>query len=205
MLDSFRLFLALGLSLSLFVGAISTGSVEGINGLGSPYAIHFPWVPNGATLSGLGPFYGTVTIQNLEAEEIVLYYKATDEGDLGNLSTYESAPVDALGAVTLSAATIGVPSPGAGVVALAHIAGEEENNIQVLDEEPTLARIAGVQKQAATVAPLADARTSAAHQTVGGYTGLTEWEIGKRSCCRSSRPTTAGTQSSASPTSKWAR
>jgi hypothetical protein len=163
----FRLFLALGLSLSLFAGTMATGSA--VNGPAGPTSIYFPWVPNNTPLGSLGPFYGTVTIQNLESEEVTVYYKATDDGELDDLNEFDDLVLDGRASVTLSAEDLGVPAGGSGVIVRAET---------VDGEDPAV--IAGVQKQAAPVAPavpVLEATTSAAHHTVGGYTGLTDWDI----------------------------
>jgi hypothetical protein len=153
-----RLCLALGLSLGFLAGSVTTGSAEG-----GPYSVYFPWVPNGAMLDDMGPFYGTVTIQNLEPEPVKVTIIV---GWFNGPDTKHDVP--AWGSITLSASEIGVPAPGSAVLAWSHMENGDNG------------RIAGVQKQSAPVAPDTagmEARTSAAHTTVDGYTGLAEYEL----------------------------
>jgi hypothetical protein len=167
------MLLALGLLLGLMAGAFGTGSATSHDG---PTWIFFPWVPNGNMLGTSGPFHGSVTIQNLENQAVTVYYQTTDNGVFVNLLAWKSFVLPAFGSRSLNAEELGVPAGGSGVMVTART---------VVGSDP--ARVAGVQEQAAPEPldteelPIAlglEARTSAAHQTVGGYTGLTDQEIG---------------------------
>jgi hypothetical protein len=70
-------------------------------------------------LDGIGPFTGAVRFQHLEDAEITLYYTSTHDGDLSNLTTFQTVSLPSSGSVTLSAEQIGVPAPGSGVIATA--------------------------------------------------------------------------------------
>jgi hypothetical protein len=75
---AFRLFLGLGLTLNLFVVTLGPSRAESLEG---PTTLYFPWVPNGINLGELGPSFGTVTMQNLESEDITVYYESSLDGD----------------------------------------------------------------------------------------------------------------------------
>ncbi|HLI51885.1 MAG TPA: hypothetical protein VKU87_08815, partial [Thermomicrobiaceae bacterium] len=81
--------------------------------------IFFPWVPNGETVDKTGPWYGSVTIQNVENSPIQLTFGPT----AGGLSAVtQTAIVNAHAAYTFSAADIfGASSTvaGGGVAATA--------------------------------------------------------------------------------------
>jgi hypothetical protein len=166
--------LSLALAAGVFVGAMVFGSAEEPEA-DEGHIVVFPWVPNGSTIEDPredfgdnGPFFGTVTIQNLEDEEIDIYYAATDGLDFEDLTEWTTTSLDPYESVTVSAGLAGVEAPGGGVI----VAGFMEGTT----DEP--ARIAGVQKQASDVAPTINARTSDVHDTVGGYTGLLGHELG---------------------------
>lgn len=168
----------LALTAGVFAGTMILGSAQETNGVSSPASdiMVFPWVPNGAMIQDdredfgdSGPYYGTVTIQNLESERIDIFYTSTaeDDYDSDDLGTWESEKLGANRSVTLSASDLGVEAPGSGVL----VAGRKE-----LTTDP--ARIAAVQKQTSAVAPLDNARTDGTHQIVGGYTGLQNRQVG---------------------------
>ncbi|TVR76707.1 MAG: hypothetical protein EA415_00840 [Sphaerobacteraceae bacterium] len=136
----------------------------------------FPWVPNGAMIEDgradfgdTGPYFGTVTIQNLESERIDIFYTSTasDDYDSEDVSTWESQKLGANRTVTLSASDLDVPDPGSGVLVAGRIEGTTNP-----------ARIAAVQKQASDVTPLENAQTGSQHKIVGGYTGLPGHQVG---------------------------
>lgn len=72
----FNLLIALSLAVGLLAGAIVTTGAQGSfaipHGDRAPGAF-FPWVPNGADLDGTGPFFGTLTVQNLSDEPMNVY------------------------------------------------------------------------------------------------------------------------------------
>jgi hypothetical protein len=164
-----RVTLILALALGLFTGTVTIGSADVPEG---PFEVYFPWVPNGSVISdprgfgNSGPYYGTVTIQNLEDQTITLGVKRVSAGQLDNFGSYMHMVLGSRGSATFSASQLGVGSPGGGVIAKAVIIGSDEP-----------ARIAGVQKQSAPVVQADVARTGALHTIVDGYTGLTEHQV----------------------------
>jgi hypothetical protein len=130
-----------------------------------PHFVSFPWVPYGSMLGDLGPFYGAVTIQNLEIVPVTVKIFA-DPG-----SFVVDRALDGEGSITISAWEIGVEAPGSAVVAYA------------IHSDGSLARIAGSMKQSAPIPPdnfQPLARTSSAHTIVDGYSGYTELQTGKQ-------------------------
>jgi hypothetical protein len=123
--------------------------------------IIFPWLPNGAMLGTMGPFYGAITVQNLEGS--IAYLSVQADG-----LPPKTRVLPANGSLSMSAQEIGVPAPGAAVWVWARKADD------------SLARIAAVAKLSAPVPPEVpnlESRTSSAHQVVDGYTGLTEDDV----------------------------
>jgi hypothetical protein len=230
-----HVLLALGLVLSLFVGVLGSASAEHAGspvGDASSAHVYFPWVPNGSEIDGTGPWYGTVTLQNLENRAVSLdVYRGVGlaTGPTGGWTLAETIVLAANGSITLSAATLGVPEPGAPVKVLGwldrggpvgdelqcwviHDDGTHQNITGLLGGLPgdaivhcaeiaaqmpgvvdsyilkvhrgearpaRFARIAGVQKQVSPL-PSFDAKTSAAHVIVDGYTGLNGAQIDTR-------------------------
>ena len=172
-------FVALALTAGVFAGTMVPGSALDVDvPVESPDSdvMIFPWVPNGAMIEDdradfgdTGPYYGTVTIQNLESQRIDIFYTSTasDDFDSEDVSTWESKKLGANRTVTLSASDLDVPDPGSGVLVAARFEGTMDP-----------ARIAAVQKQASDVAPLDNAQTDGTHKIVGGYTGLPEHQVG---------------------------
>jgi hypothetical protein len=198
------MMLATGLVLSMFAGVAGTaGAFHGEDEVYNPGGYYvddcepddssseahafFPWVPNGADdMEGMGPFYGTITVQNLQQGDVeVDLFTGTGTPDENwdfagtlNLSANESQ--------TQSAATLGVPSgEGASVIAIGFDAGdrpeleeddEDSDNEGECDNEGEYARIAGVAKNVNPVAG-PNAKTTTAHSIVDGYSALTGDQI----------------------------
>jgi hypothetical protein len=170
-----RVFLILGLVLSLLVVAIGPASASKQPPDGVP-RLYLPWIPTGAVIDdprgfpSSGPYYGTVTVQNLEDEEIILYYKATADpenfSDLANFHTTLVGP-RASRTIAIPQLQLAADVDGTGVV----LAARKSAN------PASIARIAAVQKQAAPVAIDVDAKTHAGHMTVGGYSALVPFDI----------------------------
>jgi hypothetical protein len=151
--------LALTLCLSLVAGAVDLASAD--EHLPYSKTVIFPWLPNGAMLGTMGPFYGAITVQNLEES---IAYLSVQAGALPP----KTRVLPANGSLSMRAQEIGVPAPGAAVWVWARKADD------------SLARIAAVAKLSAPVppdVPNLESRTSAAHQVVDGYTGLTEDDV----------------------------
>jgi hypothetical protein len=150
-----HLFLALGLAMSIFAGIAVPGSANEP----FPQAMYFPWVPNGSMLGTMGPFYGAVTVQNLEGVAVTLYFRSWTS------ATPTPRPLIPYASYTLSADELGVPAPGAAV------------NFWTVKEDNSSGRLAATLKLTSPVAPQVpafEARTSNAHVTVDGHTGMSE-------------------------------
>lgn len=152
-------------------------------------AIYFPWVPNGDNTDGTGPWYGSITVQNIDVEadnravriwafdtwtirQIAL--ERDEEGEPYSLSdaledpavpSFDLAPS---ASVTLSAGTLGLPEPGSTVAVFA--AYKDDLNTEG-EAEIGPPRIAGVQKQAAP-SPMLNGSTSDVHHAVDGYSAI---------------------------------
>lgn len=118
-------------------------------------------------LGDMGPFYGAVTVQNLSGVAAIdLYFYA---GLGANDQAYEDpevvANVQPNASVTLTADQIGVPASGSSVHVFGYTVDGDFN-----------APIAGSVKN---VSPMqsSNAKTSAAHITVDGYTGMTDAQV----------------------------
>ena len=113
-----NLVVALGLVTGLLVGAVGSVGAAGNNGTGGPIngnpvpfdmtgsALYFAFVPNGAVINGVGPFFGTVTVQNVEDVPINI--------TLSNTSgvAQQTAPLNPHASKTFSAASLNIPSTG---------------------------------------------------------------------------------------------
>ena len=100
---------ALGLVVGLMAGVVGSASADTSPAGTASQWIYFPWVPNGEMMDNAGPWYGTVTIQNLENYRVIitLYDEA---GGTTNTTTLEPNA-----SKTMSADQLGVASPGGAV------------------------------------------------------------------------------------------
>ena len=98
-----NLTLALGLVTGLFVGALGSASAETPIGSNNEW-LFFPWVPNGEILDGDGPWYGTVTVQNLENYRINIQFGDTAGMEVDGLAT----TLEAHASKTFSAEQLGI-------------------------------------------------------------------------------------------------
>lgn len=159
-----NIILAMGLVIGAFAGTLVTGSADehGNNQMNGSTELYVPWVPNGAMLDDLreeidpsGPYYGSITVQNLEDETITVNYEVLSTGtvDQFQLENWETGTltVDDLFSVD-----------------------DEVDGSGVVLTTSNDARIAVVQKQASGSAPSDEARTSSEAGTVGGYTAMSE-------------------------------
>jgi hypothetical protein len=116
---SLSILLAMGLVLSLLVGALGTASAQpngddnDINGDEATSQVFFPWVANGSDADGTGPYYGTITLQNVHPGPNVLSIYVTDEDNGWVLA--DTIALQRFGSITLSADQLGVPEPGGAV------------------------------------------------------------------------------------------
>jgi outer membrane protein assembly factor BamB len=158
------MLLTMGLVMGAFAGTIGTA---GANDLEASEGVFLPWVPNGEMLDSMGPFYGTVTVQNLSSVAAIdLYFYA---GVGSSSDAYEDpevvANVQPNASVTLSAEQIGVDSPGGSV----HVFGYTV-------EGGFDAPIAGSVKNVSPIAS-SDGKTNSGHITMDGYTGMTDEQV----------------------------
>jgi hypothetical protein len=159
--------------------------------------IAYPFLPYGETIDGHGPWYGSVTIQNVESSDVRIWVLADAGFDVERaLGTYVLPPN---GSITLSAAALGLEEAGSPLV----VAGMYR---AVWDAPPELREdvinemcdvsLSGVQDAPGWVAtckpsiagiarivapePLSGAsgsRTSAAHISVDGYNAIPAQDI----------------------------
>ena len=180
----------MGLTLGLIVGALGMASAQNIvaiqvpSGEGAPGA-YFPWVANGSDLDGMGPFYGVVTVQNLSGEaRDLFFFPGEGENDHAYGHPYIVANVQENASVTVSAGSLDLPSPGGSVRVHSFPVGtgydSDEREILLdeaeVDQNNVLAPIAGTVKNVSPV-PSSSGKTSAAHVTVDGYSGLSTEQV----------------------------
>jgi len=109
-----NLTFALGLVIGLMAGVVGSASAADTSPSGtSNQWIYFPYVPNGAQIGTpqTGPWYGTITIQNVESFRVNIAFGQTAAGINNNLST----TLEAHASKTFTADQLGIASPGAGV------------------------------------------------------------------------------------------
>lgn len=196
---SLSMMLAMGLALSVFVGALAIGSAQEEQVPAGGTGAYFPWVPYGAELNDMGPFYGAVTVQNLEDDAHDLYFFAgAGEDDHAYGDPYVVANVQGNASVTVNAGSLDLDEPGAPVrvhsvetdSGIAWDSDENEftglpvdddatddiDNPVVVDAVDVFGNVAGTVKNVSPM-PSQNAQTSSAHVTVDGYSGLTEEQV----------------------------
>lgn len=158
--------LRLPLVLSLVLVAVFSGGQIVNTRAATPYDVYFPWVANGVTIDdprgfdSLGPFYGSITIQNPTEFTLVVEYVAMTTGEVDEVT------LDELESTTLGAGDLGVPAgTGSGVVLRA-------KNLQ-----DHLMPIAAVLKQSSPNPLEPNAISTSSHVTSAGYTGLRDQDI----------------------------
>ena len=168
-------------SLCLFgISALAASPAAGNDTPGS-LSLYFPWTPTGSMIvdqtgfTDQGPFYGSITIHNLETESVSLRYMITGEGDdISDESSYSSTLMPPQGGRTFTMQQFvietGFEGDATGVVMY---------GVKSAGGGP--ARISGVQLQAAAVPIDVDSKTSDAFLTVGGYSGLRSTQLGGES------------------------
>jgi hypothetical protein len=197
------MMLAMGLALSVFVGALAIGSAQEEEVPDAGAGAYFPWVPNGSTLDGMGPFYGAVTVQNVQTGEALdpvdLYFFAgVGENDQAWSDPVVVANVQRAASVTLNASDLNVPEPGSsvrviGINANSGVSWDSDNNeftglpvddAETTDEENPVFQdlddvsvpIVGTVKNVSPL-PSESGKTSSAHTTVSGYSGFTQEQV----------------------------
>lgn len=179
---------ALGLMIFLCAG-LDTASAQDDPPLFD--AIYFPWVPNGDQITDAGPWYGSITVQNIDAEanNLGIRFWVFDERTINQIALERDAEgdpytlddaladpdvprfdLDANASTTLSATTLGLPEPGSAVAVFAVYKDELEPGSDLEPEHPSPV-IAGFQKQSAA-RPMAAATTTDAHRSVDGYSAI---------------------------------
>jgi hypothetical protein len=136
----------------------------------SPTCLVFPWVPLNAKIEDprgfpdSGPFFGVITLQNLESSATTVYISPTDVCQSQSLDGLLSFNIPAHGSLTLQPAQIGIEpgNNGGGIVVIARDADDPD--------EP--ARIAGAQRQSSPSGLEYNRYSTSAHQSVSGYSAL---------------------------------
>jgi hypothetical protein len=163
---------ALVLVASAFAVALTPAGADTPKYSGTEW-VFFPWVPNGETLSGTGPWYATVTIQNLEDETITVNTHATAGGS-SNFSTTISPHASK----TLPAGTLGVGGPGGPLAISARFVTPQYVQFDGEDSDiPIPPKIGAVMKQVAPTPSPSGAGTTSAHISVDGHTGIPAQDI----------------------------
>jgi hypothetical protein len=78
----------------------------------APYNVYLPWVPNGDTLNGQGPWHGKVSFQNLSENQCSV---SIFVGRPGFWQKTAQLSVNAYAVRSISASSLAVPEPGAPV------------------------------------------------------------------------------------------
>ena len=190
--------IAMGLTLGLFVGALSMASAQNNSevdftfdlpsGQGATGA-YFPWVPYGSELDNMGPFYGAVTVQNLENEpRDLFFFPGEGASDEAYGYPYIVANVQADASVTVNAGSLNLNQPGGSVRVHSFPVGTGYNTNPASSEykmitataedgdDTFLGAVAGTVKNVSPL-PSNNGKTSAAHITVDGYSGMTTEQI----------------------------
>jgi hypothetical protein len=191
-----RKFLSLVVAVGLVL-AISADSVEVSAQAEAPIqfdGIYYPWVPHGDVIDGTGPWYGSITVQNVDVEGDNLGVRiwvfdartmnqvALNDDGTGDDYTFEDAledsrvpryDLDPNASITLSSGELGIEEPGSALAVYAVYKQAWDLRLDHPAEAfdigaPT---IAGIQKQALGT-PMMNARTTDAHLTVDGYTAI---------------------------------
>jgi hypothetical protein len=189
---------AMGLTLGLFVGALSIASAqtpvlsesfELPSGEGATGA-YFPWVPYGSELDGMGPFYGAVTVQNLENEaRDLFFFPGVGANDQAYGHPYIVANVQPRASVTVNAGDLNLDQPGGSVrvhsfpVGTGYDTSSQEITVTADDaddvdaeDETFLGAVAGTVKNVSPM-PSQSGKTTSAHITVDGYSGMTAAQL----------------------------
>jgi hypothetical protein len=192
------MLLALGLVASLFSSVLFTASADNIEDmdLDLTETIFYPFVPNGEMLDGTGPWYGGITVQNLEPKGVRIWAFRDAEFDPDNaLGTWLLPPYSSQ---TISSNQLGLSAPGSPVVITAVfrdlweakdedefrdrlfdcVYGDVVRGLQFEEYLQCKPKIAGTLKQAAPE-PLGGrgTRTSAAHTSVDGHTAIPAQDV----------------------------
>jgi hypothetical protein len=161
-----RLTIALLLAIGVLSVSVTTGSAEPPPQSGQTQR-YFPWIPHGEIISDpggfqdSGPYYGLITVQNLEAESVQLQIYPTVA--YGGVFASPVLTLDAYASATynLQSIFVDMTAVSTGVLIQAE---------KISDQSP--ARIAAVTRTVSPSLPAHPAETTGAHITVSGYTSL---------------------------------
>jgi hypothetical protein len=162
--------IALALVASAFAVALTPAGADTPSYSGTEW-VFFPWVPNGETLDGTGPWHATVTIQNLEDETINVNTHSVAGGS-GSFST----TISARASKTLPASQLGVGSPG-GPLAISAEFRTPQYHIDDELEIPIPPKIGAVMKQVSPNPSPSGAGTNDSHISVDGHTAIPAQDI----------------------------
>jgi hypothetical protein len=130
---------------TLLVQLASAPAARAVTSASSPYVVYLPWVPNGETIDGIGPWYGILSFQNLSDDScsITVYVAAADNGTWTN-----TAQISLTGGAVRSvrASGIAVPVPGAAlrIQAICPIAASLKQTTPSVGDQPWSDGAAGV-------------------------------------------------------------
>jgi hypothetical protein len=163
---------ALALVTSAFAVALMPAGADTPSYSGTEW-VFFPWVPNGETLSDTGPWYATVTIQNLEGETINVNTHSVAGG--GSSFTTTISPY---ASKTLPAGQLGVGSPGGPLAISANFQTPQYIQIDGDDSDiPIPPKIGAVMKQVSPNPSPSGAGTNSGHISVDGHTAIPAQDI----------------------------
>jgi len=158
--------LVLGVALVFGVALSGIAGLPGAQAATQPSQwLFFPFVPNGSQIGDTGPWYGSVTVQNLEAEPVTLRFTTTAAPGSGGFT----ATLQGLGSQTFTAAELGVPAGGGGIAVNA--------TWQSSSGKVAPPRITGVVKQAAPASSAFRGATDGTMAMVDGYAGIPQADV----------------------------
>ncbi len=162
---------ALVLVASAFAVALTPAGADTPSYSGTEWVV-FPWVPNGEDLNGTGPWYATVTIQNLEDETINV-----STGSLAGGGSSFSTTISGKSSKTLPADQLGVGSPGGPLAISANFQTPQYIEIEDGENIPVPPKISAVMKQVSPTPSPSGAGTNESHVSVDGHTAIPAQDI----------------------------
>lgn len=163
-----RMLLGAGLVVGLFAGTIGAATAGPPGGTNCAY---FPWAPNGVEIEDpdtgaiSGPYYGSITVQNLEDENALIVALPLDEPcSTANLGGYYGFQLGPYASRTLPIAWLNLipEGSGGGVILTSRMVGDTDEKVLIS---------ANVRQTSPTVVTPND-EANASHITISGYTGL---------------------------------
>lgn len=97
--------------------AIGSAGAQNNSVSGGPESVHFPWIPNGEMIDGVGPWYAEITLTNLEPNEVasIEIYAGNAPGN-GAYQLLHTTELPTYGSEKISSFDLSVPEPGASVI-----------------------------------------------------------------------------------------